>query len=84
MTWIGFCGQDCAWTEKEAAEMEWTNKHVIANTDLNPGLRADFMRLEILFNLGGVYADVDMTCEQPIGPLLEKAAGRFTIGISNT
>lgn len=64
--------------------MELVNQDVIANTELNPGLRADFLRLELLFNHGGVYADVDMVCEQSIEPLLEMAAGRFTLGISNT
>ena len=40
-----------------------TNREVICNKDLNPALRADFLRLEILLQHGGLYADVDMTCE---------------------
>jgi len=60
------------------------NKDVILNTTLNPGLRADFLRLELLYLFGGLYADVDMTCERDLEPLFKLSAGRFTIGISNT
>lgn len=72
------------WTETDLEGLQLVNKEVIANTSLNPGLRADFLRLELLYAFGGVYADVDMTCEQPIEPLVQMAGGRFAIGISNT
>ena len=32
--------------------------------------RADIARYEILHRYGGVYADLDTTCQRPIGPLL--------------
>ena len=74
------------WGEEEvrAIEEEMRNADIVLNTELNPGLRADFLRLELLDLYGGIYADVDMTCEQNMAPLLEQAAGRFTIGVSNT
>jgi mannosyltransferase OCH1-like enzyme len=67
------------WTEKEvlslADEGVLVNKDVILNTTLNPGLRADFLRLELLYLFGGLYADVDMTCEKNLDPLFKLSAG---------
>lgn len=36
----------------------------------NTGHRADILRYELLFQFGGVYADVDMVCHRSIEPLL--------------
>ncbi len=67
------------WTEKEvlalAEEGVLLNKDVILNTTLNPGLRADFLRLELLYLFGGLYADVDMTCEKNLDLLFKLSAG---------
>ena len=65
-------------------DLELQNRDVILDTELNPGLRADFLRLELLYLFGGVYADVDMTCEKSIKPLLCQKGVKFGIGISNT
>ena len=46
--------------------LELTNANIILDKELNPALRADFLRLELLYHFGGVYADVDMTCQQCI------------------
>ena len=52
------------WGETEVAELTFLqNRDVILNQELNPALRADFLRLELLNHFGGLYADVDMTCE---------------------
>lgn len=67
------------WTEKEVLTLAeagvLVNKDVILNTTLNPGLRADFLRLELLYLFGGLYADVDMTCEKNLDPLFKLSAG---------
>jgi mannosyltransferase OCH1-like enzyme len=53
------------------------------NTELNPALRSDFLRLELLYLFGGIYADVDMTCEKSLQPLLIAHYDLIT-GLSNT
>ena len=56
--------QVMVWGEAEVAELTFLqNRDVILNQELNPALRADFLRLELLHHFGGLYADVDMTCE---------------------
>jgi mannosyltransferase OCH1-like enzyme len=42
--------------------MEFYNKDIISDKTLNPGLRADALRLELLYQYGGVYIDVDVIC----------------------
>ena len=71
------------WTEDHLGDLELRNSSVILNKDLNPGLRADFLRLEILHKYGGIYADVDMVCVQNFLPLISLEAN-FISGISNT
>ena len=70
------------WGEAELLDLKLENKDVICNTDLNPALRADFLRLELLYQFGGIYADIDMTCEKSIEPLLTKCS--FIAGIAFT
>ena len=56
--------------------------------DLNPALRADFLRIELLHKFGGLYADVDMTCEKKVFTELAMAfdleSVSFITGLSNT
>jgi mannosyltransferase OCH1-like enzyme len=40
--------------------------------------RADIARYEILYRRGGVYADMDTTCQKPIDPLI--VPGKMTVG----
>lgn len=40
--------------------------------------RADIARYEILYRYGGVYADMDTTCQKPIDPLI--VPGKMTVG----
>lgn len=58
------------WTEADLELLDMSNKQVICDQTLNPALRADFLRLELLYIYGGIYADVDMTCERPLNDLL--------------
>ena len=51
------------WTEADLPSLDFlANKDVILDKDLNPALRADFLRIELLHKFGGLYADVDMVC----------------------
>ena len=63
--------------------LELANANIILDKELNPALRADFLRLELLYHFGGVYADVDMTCQQCIQQLLSQK-GQFISCVSNT
>ena len=70
------------WKEEDLSELNLQNHHVINDKSLNPALRADFLRLELLYLFGGIYTDVDMTCERPLTPLLTRA--RFITGLAKT
>ena len=59
------------WTEEKITDLPLTNKEIICDKELNPGMRADFLRVELLYMFGGIYADVDMTCEKSLTPLLQ-------------
>ena len=71
------------WGEKELESLNLQNAEIILDTQLNPALRSDFLRLELLLLFGGIYADVDMTCEQSLFPLLQTHFSLIT-GLSNT
>ena len=68
--------------------LDLIHKEVILDKDLNPALRADFLRLELLYKFGGLYADVDMTCERNVFDGLQArfnlAKIGFVTGVSNT
>ena len=40
-----------------------------------PAMQADYLRYCVLAETGGVYADVDFRCVEPLRPLLERRAG---------
>ncbi len=48
------------WTEQDLDTLELVNARHIRDKSLNPGFRADLLRLEILFIHGGIYIDADM------------------------
>jgi mannosyltransferase OCH1-like enzyme len=52
------------WTDKEAAEIFMYNRDLYEASD-NYGEKADILRLEILNQFGGIYADVDYECLRP-------------------
>ena len=60
------------WTEEDLVKDDFNNAHIILDTSLNPGLRADALRLEILSKYGGIYVDIDMACLQSITGFLTK------------
>lgn len=64
------------WDEEAIAALDLDNQDLYDRApDLVPAdavgqYRADIARYEILHRYGGVYADMDTTCQKPIGPLL--------------
>ena len=72
------------WTEESlSTEEPFENDAIIRDLSLNPGLRADALRLEVLQRYGGIYVDIDMACLRPIDSLLAHPLD-FVIGISYT
>lgn len=53
------------WTEKEIATLQMHNKYFYDITD-NYGIKSDIARLEILYQMGGVYIDSDFECLRPL------------------
>lgn len=41
----------------------------------HPAMKADILRYELLYHLGGIYVDVDVEPKKPVGQLLEKFGG---------
>jgi len=77
------------WGETDLESLDFLlHREVILDKDLNPALRADFLRLELLCKFGGLYADVDMTCERNVFEGLQSrfdtAKVGFVTGVSNT
>lgn len=70
------------WTEESLSTLSLVNAKYILDKSLNPGLRADLLRLEILYQEGGIYVDTDMAY---VGGSLDDFLGLgFFIGVSNT
>ena len=72
------------WTEDDLKGEEFINKDIILDKSLNPGLRADALRLEILYKYGGIYIDIDMALVQPLDTMFSKFNADFMIGVSYT
>lgn len=64
-TWAHWNGWEYKlWTDKDVAEMELYNRAVFDRCR-NYGEKADVLRLEILYNEGGLYVDTDFECYNP-------------------
>ncbi len=64
-TWQNIPGwQYKLWTDKEVENYPLINKDAYYK-EKNLGARADILRLEILYNEGGVYVDTDFECIKP-------------------
>ncbi|MGB8367489.1 MAG: glycosyltransferase [Candidatus Babeliales bacterium] len=55
------------WTEKDIEEFGLTNKYWYDKTP-NFAQKADIVRYEVLYRLGGVYIDMDFECLQSLDP----------------
>ncbi len=61
-SWVGYYGWEYKlWTEEDVKGMKLQNR-VLYEASRNYGEKADILRLEILYQYGGVYADVDYEC----------------------
>jgi inositol phosphorylceramide mannosyltransferase catalytic subunit len=57
------------WTEENLpGDLERTESYELLRA---PAERADLIRVELLYRLGGVYVDLDFECLRPIDPLIE-------------
>lgn len=52
------------WTDKEVKNLSLINQKLY-NEEQNFGARADILRLEILYQEGGIYVDTDFECIRP-------------------
>ena len=52
------------WTDKEVESLTLVNNQLY-NEEKNMGARADILRMEILYQQGGVYIDTDFECIKP-------------------
>lgn len=56
------------WTDKEAENLHLINKRFY-DEETNYGAKSDILRLEILYQFGGVYLDIDCECLKPFDEL---------------
>lgn len=45
----------------------------------HPVMRADYFRYAVIYRDGGLYADIDMECLRPVGPLLKTDGALLTV-----
>lgn len=53
------------WTDKEAAEIELYNREFYDQVE-NPGVKSDLLKMEVIYQYGGVYIDTDFECLRPL------------------
>jgi len=64
------------WGDTQAQQLEMSNRELFDRSP-NYGSKSDLMRYEILFNYGGLYADVDFECLKPFD-LLHRSLDFYT------
>ncbi|MUL39645.1 hypothetical protein FZ103_00355 [Streptomonospora sp. PA3] len=70
------------WTDNNLPSIRLHNQDVYdALMHLHPAVRADLLRLELLYRYGGLYSDADSWCMRPLRPLLE---GRTLVGMTGS
>ena len=57
---------------------------ILKDRELNPGLRADALRYDILKLHGGIYVDTDMALVKPIHSLMQGITTDLFIGVSHS
>lgn len=53
------------WTDKDVTNIELYNQQFYDKSN-NYGIKADILKWEIIYQFGGVYADMDFECLQPL------------------
>lgn len=67
------------WTDEDAKAFPWSKESSKKAFDLAPTYagKADILRLEILFQLGGIYSDTDVICLKPFHDLIVQGCTFF-------
>jgi mannosyltransferase OCH1-like enzyme len=68
------------WTEQDIAGLDLQNREIIESHP-NILVRADILRLELVYLLGGIYSDLDYQCLRSVEPLCQYPA--FVVSLSN-
>ncbi len=63
-TWQALGWDYKLWTDKDVASFSLINKKLYY-AEKNYGARADILRIELLFHIGGLYIDTDFECINP-------------------
>jgi mannosyltransferase OCH1-like enzyme len=69
------------WNDEDVELLQLENINIF-NNGSNYGIKSDILRYEILYNLGGIYIDIDYECIQSLENLTNTCS--FFSGISNT
>ena len=60
------------WTRDNLPPLQ---NQALYHSSRNTGHRADVLRYELMYQFGGVYADMDMECQKPIDELISNCEG---------
>lgn len=73
------------WSDKDVSKVSWTNGYIkLAFEDARTWAeKADILRYEILYQLGGVYADIDTLCLHSFNDLISQNITLFTGLVEN-
>jgi mannosyltransferase OCH1-like enzyme len=69
----------CIWNDEKVKSLDWSNQKYKKAFDEAKSWaeKADFLRLQILHQYGGIYSDTDMICVSSFDPLLSKGLSFF-------
>lgn len=67
------------WTENEMKNFVWTSAHseTVFNQGKNWAEKSDILRLELLYQFGGIYSDTDVICFKPFDSMISKGITFF-------
>lgn len=73
------------WDEKDVENFEWSNPHskLCYDNGVNWSEKANILRYEILYQYGGIYADIDMVCLKSFDSLISSDGISFFAGFEN-
>lgn len=71
------------WTDLDVASFPFRSRSLFFQA-LNYGLKSDILRYEILYQFGGIYADVDFLCLKNFEPLLNHSFFVGKSGVNET
>jgi len=67
------------WTEKELETLTWTTPHseTVYKQGKNWAEKSDILRLELLYQFGGIYSDTDVICFKSFDDLISRGTTFF-------